>query len=220
VNLIGGLASLMGPPLATAATIADKISDGLDAVVSGSGDQPVLALHATLVAAGGGGATLRPGHLVVLSVPESELAGEPVVRDGRLRLRTGDQESAPTGLDFLVVRVECRTERDDWRFPDLDTTIRMAGEAFIRGHHDTFEDLRKDAIARAWTSPDLTAADRKRVALLVADEMNMLAGLGVVPRPEQTLHEAAVKRLAHVEDPRLSGLTLDQLLVPTEAQLH
>ena len=212
IDLVSGLASLMGPPLATAAAIADKISDGLDAVVAGSGDQPVLALHATLVAPGGGGTALRPGHLVVLSAPEAELPGTPVVRDGRLRLRRDTAEVAPTGIDYLVVRVECRSERDDWRFPELDAAIRAAGEAFLRGHQDAYQDLRTDAIARAWTSPDLTATDRRRVALLVADEMDALKGLGIVPGPDQDLHAAAAERLAHVDDPRLAGLTLDRLL--------
>jgi len=212
IDLVSGLASLMGPPLATAATIADKLSDGLDTIVSGSGAQPVLALHATMVAPGGGGTALRPGHLVVLATPESELAGTPVVRDGRLRLRTDTAESAPTGLDYLVVRIECRTERDDWRFPELDAAIRAAGEAFIRGHADAYLDLRTDAISRAWTSPDLTASDRRRVALLVAEEMDALKGLGIVPGVERGLHEAAAERLPHADDPRLAGLTLDQLL--------
>ena len=50
IDVVSGLASLMGPPLATAATVAEKISDGLDTVVSGSGEQPVLAVPTTLVA--------------------------------------------------------------------------------------------------------------------------------------------------------------------------
>ena len=61
IDVVSGLASLMRPPLATAATIAEKISDGLDTVVSGSGEQPVLALHTTLVAPGGGGTRYAPG---------------------------------------------------------------------------------------------------------------------------------------------------------------
>lgn len=34
IELVSGLAALLGPPLSTAATVADKISDGLDAVLA------------------------------------------------------------------------------------------------------------------------------------------------------------------------------------------
>jgi hypothetical protein len=211
VDLIAGLASLMGPPLATAAAIAGKIGDGLDAVVAGSGEQPALALHATMVAPGGGGTVLRPGHLIVLSAPEAELRGTPVIRGGRLHLRRGGTDTLPD-VDHLVVRVECRTERDDWRFPELDALVRAAGEALIRNHRDTYEDLRTNAIARAWTSADLTVGDRRRVALLVANELDAVGKLGIVPGPDRALHEVATTDLPHPDDPRLQGLTLDGLL--------
>jgi len=212
VDLVAGLAALMGPPLATAAAIAGKIADGLDTVVSATGDHPVLALHATMVAPGGGGTVLRPGHLVVLSVPEAKLPGTPVILDGRLYLRRDTVDTPPDDVDYLVVRVECRTERDDWRFPELDAVIRAAGEALIRHHRDTYEDLRTDAIARAWTSADLTVGDRRRVALLVADELDAVGKLGIVPGPDRTLHEVAATNLPHPDDPRLQGLTLNDLL--------
>ena len=212
IHLVSGLASLMGPPLSTALTVADKISDGLDAVLAAAGAEPVLALHATMVAPGAGSKALRPGHLAVLSAPEAELAGAPVIHEGRLHLHTGNSHILPTGIDYLVVHVECRTERDDWRFPELDALIRSAGEALIRGHRETYQDLRTDAIARAWNSVDLTPTDRTRVALLVTDELDSLAQLGVVPGPQGALHEIAADRLPHRDDPRLQGLTLNQLI--------
>jgi hypothetical protein len=210
IDLVGGLASLMGPPLSIAASIADKISDGLDTVLAAAGTTPVLALHATMVAPDAGGNVLRPGHLVVLSAPEAELAGTPVIHEGRLHLRNGDSRTPPSGVDYLVVRVECRNERDDWRFPELDALIRSAGEALIRGHRETYRDLRTDAVARAWNSVDLAASDRTRVALLVTDELDRLGQFGIVPGPERALHEITADRLPHPDDPRLQGLTLNQ----------
>jgi len=212
VDVLAGVATLIGPPLATAAIVAGKIADGLDTVVSGTGGQPVLALHATMVAPGGGGTVLRPGHLVVLSVPEVKLPGAPMILDGRLHLRRDGADTLPEDVDYLVLRVECRTERDDWRFPELDAVIRAAGEALIHHHRDTYEDLRTDAIARAWTSADLTVSDRRRVALLVADELDAMGKLGIVPGPDRALHEVAAANLAHPDDPRLQGLTLKGLL--------
>jgi hypothetical protein len=72
VGLIGNLASLMGPPLAVAAGIADKVSDGLDAILDAANDQPVLAVHWTMVAPGGSGHEVQPGHLVIVDVPPQQ----------------------------------------------------------------------------------------------------------------------------------------------------
>lgn len=72
---MSGLASLLGPPLSTAAVVVDKTSTGHDTVLASTGEQPALALHAALVSPDGGGTAVRSGHLVVLGAPESALAG-------------------------------------------------------------------------------------------------------------------------------------------------
>jgi hypothetical protein len=90
--------------------------------------------------------------------------------------------------------------------------IRAAGEALIHNHRDTHQDLRTDAIARAWTSADLTVGDRRRVALLVADELDEAGKLGIVAGPDRALHEVAATNLPNPDDPRLQGLTLNDLL--------
>ena len=212
VELVSSLASLLGPPLATAAMVADKISTGLDTVLASAGTQPVLALHAALVSAGGAGTAVQPGYLAVLSAPEGKLVGPPVIHEGRLHLLDGTTPVPPTGVDYLAVRVECRAERDDWRFPELDELIRAAGAAYLKGRQETYADLRSDAITRAWNSTDLTPADRKRVALLVRDELDGLGEFGIVPGPDRALGTVAGEQLTTPDDPRLDGLTLRQLI--------
>lgn len=207
VELVGSLASLMGPPLAVAAGIADKVSDGLDAILSAAGDQPVLAVHWTMVAPGGSGHELQPGHLVVVGAPPQRFR-RLSIDHGRLAADTGSGTAPLTGADYLVVRVECRTERDDWRFPDLEELIGQAGVAAIEGHADTFRARRTEAIARAWVSADLTPNDRKRVAKLVADEIDQASRLGAV---RQSLG-AAKRRLLAADAPELRNLRLDHLL--------
>jgi hypothetical protein len=212
-DLLGSLAPLMGPPLSVAAAIADRVSDGLDRVLDATGNQPVLGLHWTMISPGGGGNVLRPGHLVLMGNPESRLTGTLVISDGRVRLQSpqGGAE-LPTGVDYLVLRVECRPDRDDWRLPEIDTLIREAGEAFLRGQQDTFASRRTEAIARAWNCRDLTPADQKRVALLVSDELDDLKQLGAVPGPDRALESIAPQRLPAADDERVAGLTLDRLL--------
>jgi hypothetical protein len=211
VGLIGNLASLMGPPLAVAAGIADKVSDGLDAILEAANDQPVLAVHWTMVAPGGSGHQVQPGHLVIVNAPQQQV-GRLSIDHGRLVADSGSGAMQVTGADYLVVRVECREERDDWRFPDLEELIGQAGLAAIEGHADTFKARRAEAIARAWTSADLTPNDRKRVAKLVADEIDEAGRLGAVP---QGLRRAA-QRLLAADAPELKELRLEDLLVLPE----
>jgi hypothetical protein len=212
VDLVGSLASLMGPPLSTAATIADKVSDGLDAVLAATGAQPVLGVHWAMVAPGGGGNVLGPGHLVVVNAPRQQLAGTLAMVKGRLHHDTGNGPRPLAGVDYLVVRLECRTERDDWRFPDLDELVRQAGTAYLEGQPETFKARRTEAIARAWASTDLIPIDRKRVAWLVAGEIDGVKELGAVPGPARTLEMIAPQRLPTADAPELAELRLDDLL--------
>jgi hypothetical protein len=212
VQLIGALTPLMGPPLATAAVVADRVSDGLDTVLAAGRDEPVLGVHWSMVAAGGGGSMLRPGHLVVIGASQEQLGGVPVIQNGRLHLRTRREVRQLTGVDYLVLWMECRAERDDWRLPELDALIRAAGEDLIRGYTDSFAERRTEAIARAWNSADLIPQDRRRVALLVKEELDSLGQLGAVPGVDATLEVLAPRRLPSADDDRLAGLSLAWLL--------
>jgi hypothetical protein len=209
LDLLGGLVSLIGPPLATAATIAGKVSEGLDTVLAASGAQPILGVHLSMVAPGGVGNVLRAGHLAVIGTPRDSLEGALSISDGRLR-RDGAQLS---GVDYLVLRVECRTERDDWRFPELDRLVLTAGEAYIHGRHEVFKACRTEAIVAAWNSADLTPNDRKRVAKFVAEEIDAVAELGAVPGPRRALEFAAAERLPGADAIELRDLRLGDLLV-------
>jgi hypothetical protein len=211
-QLIGGLAPLMGPPLSTAVALAGRVSEGLDGVLAAGGDDPVLGVHWSMVAAGGGGNVLRPGHLAVIGAPADRLGGTPVIENGRLHLQTQGGVRQLTGVDYLVLWVECREERDDWRLPELDALIRAAGEDLIRGHEESYSERRIEAITRAWNSADLTPPDRRRVALLVQKELDSLGRLGAVPGPQRALESIAPQQLPAPDDDRLAGLTLASLL--------
>jgi hypothetical protein len=206
-RLIGSLSSLVGPPLSTAVAVADKVSSALDEVLEESGDQPVLALHWAATSAGGAN-PLRSGHLVVVDAPAGSLDRNLAIVDGRLHAGGSQLDS----VDFLVLRLECRTERDDWRFPELDQLIRLAGSEFLDGRMDGFRARRTEAVSRAWNSADLVPADRRRVAKLVADEIDAVTELGAMPAPSSTLQAAAAHRLLSPDAPELEGLTLARLI--------
>jgi hypothetical protein len=206
VQVIGSLAGLMGPPLATAATIASKVSEGLDAVLDGTGDQPVLGVQLSMIAPGGGGRPVQAGHIVVIDAPEPP--GRLEIVGGRLHA-AGNQV---TGHDYLVLRVECRPERDDPITPDIAQLIARAKEAGLRGHRETMMDLRKEAIVRAWTSPDLVPLDQPRVAAFIAEQINAAQPLGVVPTTTKAINVLAAERMPARDATELKNLRLEELL--------
>lgn len=211
VQLAGAVAPLIGPPLSTAAAVADRVSVGLDAVFGATGNQPVLAVHQSW-ASGSGGQPLRSGTLVVAAAPPGSLGRLSIV-DGLLHAGEGAARRRPDGVDYLAVRVECRPEHDSWRMPHLDTLVRDAGKAYLLGQDQTFKGLRTEAIAAAWTSADLIPADRLRVAFLVAAEIDEVKKLGATATHQQrTLAEAAAQALPDRGAPELRDVTLEQLI--------
>jgi hypothetical protein len=210
VQLMSSLSSLLAPPLAVAATIAGKVADGLNTVLGA--EQPVLGVHYAMVSAGGSGHILQPGVLAVVARPRDKMPGRLSMAPGGLCLDNGSGPRQLSGVDYLVIRVECRAERDDWRFPELDQLILSAGTAYLKGKTAVFEDLRTEAVTRAWTSPDLIPSDRVRVAKLVTDQINQVRDLKAVPGAEQSLEEIARDRLPAPDAPELANLTLRGLL--------
>ncbi|WP_214107917.1 hypothetical protein [Acrocarpospora catenulata] len=204
VQVVGALAGLMGPPLATAASIATKVSDGLDSVLEATGEQPVLGVSFSMLAPGGGGRPVQAGHLVVLNTPKSP--GELTIADGLLHV----DGVRPTGIDYLVLRIECRTELPNPITRELADLIARAIEAKLRGHRETFEDLRKEAIIKAWCSPDLVPPDRPRVAKFIAEQIDA-AKLGIVP-PLEPATAGAADHLVARDSPDIRDLTLADLL--------
>jgi hypothetical protein len=85
---------LVGPPLST----ADKVSSGLECVLSATGDQPVPGLHRTLISPGGGGQLLQAG-----TIPT--------------RLLIGAQDLALPVI-LLAISGQWQTDRRPWQ-PDL-----------------------------------------------------------------------------------------------------
>ncbi|MEV4146527.1 hypothetical protein AB0J40_22870 [Amycolatopsis sp. NPDC049691] len=206
VAIGGSIASLIGPPLSVAAAIADKVGTGLDTVLATQDEKPVLGLHHTLIAAGGGGQVLRGGHLVVVNAPESEVPASLRVAEGRLRTDAG----LLTGFDYLVVRVECRTQHDELRFPNLAELEQRAAYEWQMGNADRYREIRAQAVAEALGSPDLIARDRTVVARYVAGRFDALKEFGAVPGEEGGFDPIPAHLLPGQDE--VANLTLDDLL--------
>jgi hypothetical protein len=204
VTIAGSLASLVGPPLSMAATIAEKVSAGLGTVLNDT--DPVLGVHWTMGSAGGGGQVLRPGHIVVVNAAPAAVPGPLRIVDGRLH----GQDGLLTGFDYLVLRVECRDENDEWRFPELERLRKEAMAAYHQGLLDTYKQLRTQAVVRVLSSPDLTEHDTLRVARYVQQAIDRVTELGVNTADEDSLDPIPPHLLPHRTD--VEGLTAAELL--------
>lgn len=208
IDILTSFASLVTPPVSTALSIVDLVASGVEKVIDANAADPLLVLQGTLAAPGGGLANeLRPGWLVVVHATEAELpASELHIADGRLH-RGG---SRLTGFDYLVLRVEGRKERDDWRSPDLDQAISAAAYARVLGRMDEYERLRADALTKIFFSPDFTPVQRNQVAQAVKDELGS-AEPGAAGAGELTV-AAIVDRRGLPSRAQVSYLTLAELL--------
>lgn len=182
LDILGDFASLVAAPLGGALDIAGKITSGVEKLIAAGADVS-LGYHQGFTAGGASGTSagnvLGPGHIAVVlagaaDVPSADLS----VVDGRLH-RIG---RPLTDYDYMVLRIEGRRERDDWRFPDLDRLIARAIEAQVMGKVDEYEALRSEALAKVVTSPDLTVPDRRRVAQAIQEELGDAESTGLGAR--------------------------------------
>lgn len=206
VTIAGGLASLIGPPLSVAATVAGKVSSGINTVLDTQAERPVLAVHWAMNSAGGGGQPLRPGHLAVVNDLPAAARETLHVRDDRLHGADGQL----TECDFLLLRIECREERDDWRFPKLEELRKQAVQAYHLDRTEEFDNLRKLAIAEVFNSADLTEPDAYRVAAYLRRSFEKLLEFGVVPERDEAGFDPIPPHLLP-DRHEVAGLTLAEL---------
>jgi hypothetical protein len=189
IDVIGGFGGLItATALATGTGIANQVIDGFETLFDLGGDVGTLAYDGTLALAGGGAArALAPGYLVVLEEPQAP--NSLWVRDGELM--TWPAHGSPTrpACSYLLLRLESRTDRDDWLHLDEIEKPFLAA----RGSADdvTRRALYQQAIIAARTSPDLHEADRCRVAVALQGMRDTDAGFGAVEGLPGSLTELA-----------------------------
>ncbi|RDI24500.1 hypothetical protein [Lentzea flaviverrucosa] len=205
-KVVSGLTSLIGLPLGVVSTIADKVSDGLDVILDAQKEDPELGLHWTMVPDGGGGQSVRPGYLIVANTPQGTLPEDLTIKNDRLHGNGVPLE----GVDFLVLRVECRAARDEYWLPELEELRVRAVDAYLNQQLETFENLRRTAIYIAMTCPDFSRHDRLRVAKVVTDRIDEVKLVGAVPSAESGLDQLTAADLPHIDEVR--DLTLEDLL--------
>jgi hypothetical protein len=177
MKVMGDLSSLLVvPQLSAALAIAQPIANGVQELLSGGNGEMDLGLHQSFAGVGGGGANdLKPGYLAIVLADESKYNKQWFwVENDRLRYGPSSEASKPlTGVTHMLFRIESRTERDDWM--GLSTIVQARDEALkaiSEGNKELAEAAIKRTIFLVRVSPDLTQADRKRVAAALKAEFN------------------------------------------------
>jgi hypothetical protein len=193
IGILQQFSGLISPPLGPAISLAQTLASGTRDLLSATDGNIHLGFHQELISGGAGGAVLRPGYLAVILAEPSEVSpGRLLVRDGRLYYQVpGEEPRNLQGHDYLLLRVEGRKERDDWRLKDIQDPLSTAGQALLEEPPDTAKAhaYRTVALAAAWQSPDLAQLDRRRVVQAIKDELAVLAdsAAGAVGGEERTL---------------------------------
>jgi hypothetical protein len=116
----------------------------------------------------------------------------------------------------MLLRVEGRKERDDWRLRDIQDPLSVAGQALLETPPNTVkaDAYRTVALAAAWQSPDLAQLDRRRVVQAIKAELAELAdeGAGAVGGEARTLGEIVSARAMRREQADALGeLSADEV---------
>jgi hypothetical protein len=187
VDVLQAVSNLPIPAIDQAVTVARQVATGARDLVAGTDGQVHLDVHqgwssAAEDAAGQepGGNGLRATYIAAL------LATERQVDPGRLRVvgnrlhtvRDDGTTAHLMGWDFLLLRVEKRSERDDFWLPEFEEQFGRAVDALEQGLPELAQSHRTAAIAIAWKSPNFTWADRDRIITAVNARFDALAGRG------------------------------------------
>ena len=177
LGVLAGFSSLVAPPIGQAMAVAERVSLGARDLITAGQGRVHLGFHETLTSDGGGGQVLRPGYLVVLRATGDEVdRGRLHVREHQLHHRGDDGTLRPfDAADYLLLRVEGRGERDDWRLRDIQEPLDQAILALAEGDAARAAAYRTVALAAAWKSLDLAQLDRRRVVQAIKDELAAFA---------------------------------------------
>jgi hypothetical protein len=181
LSVMGSFASLVAvPQLSSALTIAGTVSKGVETLMGVGSNHMALGYQQTFTSAGGGGSnSLRATTIALINTTSGTHIREHLWAKESMLCYGPDSKSAQplTGVDYMLLRLETRKERDDWdALTSISEPFNMAMHAL--GQVDANGNPRvadadiyiQSAAAAALASPDLTTQDRPRVARAIRDQ--------------------------------------------------
>jgi hypothetical protein len=209
LDALQDFSSLIVPPVTEALGIAQKVSSGVERLLTAGNDDLLLAFHDSFSAEGGGGQSPLEGRYVAI-VNTTESLGALTVVEDRLHASGRPVE----GRDYMLFRIEGRRERDDWRFRRFEDLRAKAIDARLRSDEASFLGFRNTLLAEALSSPDLTVADQQRAARAFKKELEEATEIGRgmaaedLPPLEETIarHAPSLDEVAGLESASLEEI--------------
>ncbi|SEK60144.1 hypothetical protein SAMN04515665_103148 [Blastococcus sp. DSM 46786] len=197
VDVLQAVSHLPIPAVDQAVTVAQQVATGARDLVAGTDGQVHLDVHQGWSSAperdpgqASNSSGLRGTYLAALLATDEQVdPGTLRVVDNRLHtLNGGGTTSHLVGWDFLLLRVESRSERDDFWLPELEEQFGRAVDALEQGMPELAQNYRSAAVAIAWKSPNFTWSDRDRIITAVHARFDALAnrgrGAAAAPAPQ------------------------------------
>lgn len=181
IGILKDFSGLIAAPLNQTLDIAEKVSSNMQSLLTGGENAISVGFHQQFVAPGGGaGNVIKPGYIALVAATEQEIDKTNLsVKGSRLHYRKNGGLPAPLeGYDYLLLRIETRTERDNWRMPNIEEPLNQAIQATLEGDAEKAKQYKTAALLVIWQSPDLAVGDRRRVADAIEAELAELGGQG------------------------------------------
>ena len=160
---------------------------------------------------------MRPGYIAVIRGSQREYPPERLwIANDQLRIGATQESSEPlTGVTYMLFRIEARAERDDWTgLKDISDSFKEALKYLGESDEEKAKLAFNRAAMLARMSPDLTRADRGRVALALKEEFEEArnSGLGAVPTADRALEGIIGRRAISVDEALANEPSLFALL--------
>jgi hypothetical protein len=183
INVLNDFAGLVAvPQLSAVLAVTGPLATGIDELLGGSNGDMHLGLHQSYVHKGGGANELRPAYYAAVLATEAQVDPATLwVVDDRLRTGASAEQSVPfQGFGYVLLRVQKETERDDWEgLTSIMQPFGAAINALGLGHREDAESYYRSALTATINSPDLTKADRRRVAEELSKRFEEAKDLGL-----------------------------------------
>jgi hypothetical protein len=219
IGILKDFSGLVAAPLSQTLAIADKVTAGVQNLFNGADGEITLGFHREYAAKGGdGGNVLMPGYTALILATDRQINRERLsVKNSQLLYakQSGAQPAPLEGYNYLLFRIESRSERDNWRMPNIEEPLNQAIQATVEGDQAKADGYKKAALLVIWQSPDLAVQDRRRVADAIQAELADVAGQphGAAPVAVRSLEEImnarAMPATKAMHEP---VLTLDEIL--------
>ena len=205
------------PQISAALDIAGPLAHGVEELLGARDKTLHLGFHQLFNSGSGGSSNLKAGYFAVILGEERDIYKEQLwVVDDRLRIGAGMDDSRPlSGYAYMLFRIECHEERDDWQELDsIREPFAMAVEALMNQQPEVSSWLLRRAYTAVLNASDLTLGHRIAAAYQLKERYRKISNLGLgAVQPELTNLQLIMDEAMPAETALKQGLPdLEELL--------